>query len=197
MEDKYLTLGKESVGMYKEKGSKFLSFAFPISNEEEIKPILDSLKKKYHDARHHCYAYIVGKDQTIFRANDDGEPNHSAGDPILGQIRSHGLTNVLIVVVRYFGGTKLGVGGLIKAYKTAAGEAIDTNEIIEGILTSEISFTFDYSHTNEVMRVIAMYDMEIISQRFQSACEISLRCRKSHLPEVYHLFEEISSVMLK
>lgn len=197
MDDKFLTLGKESVGIYKEKGSKFLSFADPISTEEDIKPILDSLKKKYNDARHHCYAYIVGKDQAIFRANDDGEPNHSAGDPILGQIRSHGLTNVLIVVIRYFGGTKLGVGGLIKAYKEAAGEAIGTNEIIEGIRTSEISFTFDYSHTNEVMRIIAMYDMEIFSQSFQSVCEFSLRCRKSRLPEVYHLFGEISSVMLK
>jgi uncharacterized YigZ family protein len=197
MKDKFLTLGKESTGMYKEKGSKFLSFAYPISAEEKIKPILADLRKKYYDARHHCYAYILGNDQEVFRANDDGEPNHSAGDPILGQIRSHGLTNVLIVVVRYFGGTKLGVGGLIKAYKKAAGEALDNNEVIEGVLTSEISFTFDYNHTNEVMRIIAMYDMEIINQSFQSVCEISLRCQKSRLKEAQYLFEEIPSFTVK
>ncbi len=197
MKDKFLTLGKESTGMYKEKGSKFLSFAYPISAEENIKPILAGLRKKYYDARHHCYAYLLGNDQKVFKANDDGEPNHSAGDPILGQIRSHGLTNVLIVVVRYFGGTKLGVGGLIKAYKKAAGEAIDNNEVIEGVLTSEISFTFDYNHTNEVMRIIAMYDMEIINQSFQSICEISLRCQKSRLKEAQYLFEEISSFTVK
>ena len=197
MKDKFLTLRKESTGMYKEKGSKFLSFAYPISAEEKIKPILADLRKKYYDARHHCYAYILGNDQEVFRANDDGEPNHSAGDPILGQIRSHGLTNVLIVVVRYFGGTKLGVGGLIKAYKKAAGEALENNEVIEGVLTSEISFTFDYNHTNEVMRIIAMYDMEIINQSFQSVCEISLRCQKSRLKEAQYLFEEISSFTVK
>lgn len=197
MKDKFLTLRKESTGMYKEKGSKFLSFAYPISAEEKIKPILADLRKKYYDARHHCYAYILGNDQEVFRANDDGEPNHSAGDPILGQIRSHGLTNVLIVVVRYFGGTKLGVGGLIKAYKKAAGEALENNEVIEGVLTSEISFTFDYNHTNEVMRIVAMYDMEIINQSFQSVCEISLRCQKSRLKEAQYLFEEISSFTVK
>lgn len=195
--DKFLTLGKESTGMYKEKGSKFLSFAYPISTEEKIKPILAGLRKKYYDARHHCYAYLLGKDQEVFRTNDDGEPNHSAGDPILGQIRSRGLTNVLIVVVRYFGGTKLGVGGLIQAYKKAAGEAIDNNEVIEGVLTSEISFTFDYNHTNEVMRIIAMHDMEIINQSFQSICEISLRCQKSRLKEAHHQLKEISSFTIK
>ncbi|HSI77215.1 MAG TPA: YigZ family protein [Lunatimonas sp.] len=197
MEDKFLTLGKKSAGSYKEKGSKFLAFAYPISAEEEIKPILDSLRKEYYDARHHCYAYILGKDQKLFRANDDGEPNHSAGDPILGQIRSHGLTNVIIVVVRYFGGTKLGVSGLIKAYKTAAMEAINSNEILEGVLTSEMNFSFDYRHTNEVMRIIAMYDMEIIGQRFQSVCEISLRCQKSRVKKAYHLFEKIPSLTIK
>ncbi|WP_158859177.1 IMPACT family protein [Lunatibacter salilacus] len=197
MEDKFLTLGKKSTGVYKEKGSKFLAFAYPISAEEEIKPILESLKKEFYDARHHCYAYMLGKDQKLFRSNDDGEPNHSAGDPILGQIRSNGLTNVLIVVVRYFGGIKLGVGGLIKAYKTAAMEAINSNEILEGVVTSEMNFSFEYRHTNEVMRIIAMYEMEIISQSFQSICEISLRCQKSRLNKAYHLFEKISSFSKK
>lgn len=193
MKDKFLTLGKESAGTYKEKGSKFLAFAYPISTEEDIKPVLDGLRKKYYDARHHCYAYLLGKDQDVFRANDDGEPNHSAGDPILGQIRSHGLTNVLIVVVRYFGGTKLGVGGLIKAYKTAASEAIDNNVVIEGLLTSEICFTFDYSHTNEVMRIITDYDIEIVEQDFEMSCRISVRFRRSREKIIVDKLEKIPS----
>lgn len=132
--DTYLTISDDSEGFYKEKGSKFLSFAFPVHHEEDIKEKLDILRKKYYDARHHCYAYVLGKDKEIFRANDDGEPNHSAGDPILGQIKSNQLTNILIVVVRYFGGVKLGVGGLISAYRTAAAEAISNNVIVEAIV---------------------------------------------------------------
>src|SRR5690554_2132633 len=154
MPDTYLTLKSQSQGLYKEKGSKFLAFAYPVDNEEEIKEILETLKKQYHDARHHCYAYILGKDGQNFRANDDGEPGHSAGDPILGQIRSNNLTNTLIVVVRYFGGTKLGVGGLVTAYKTAATEAILANEIITETVTLKVNFQFDYIDMNEVMRII-------------------------------------------
>lgn len=197
MEDKYLTLGKESVGIFKEKGSKFLSFAYPISTEEDIKPILGGLRNKYYDARHHCYAYLLGKDQKHFRTNDDGEPNHSAGDPILGQIRSHGLTNVLIVVVRYFGGTKLGVGGLIKAYKSAAGEAIAANEIMEGVITTEISFSFDYNHTNEVMRIMADNDIEILKQHFEINCSIKIRFRKSLEQEIMDKFQKIPSFSMR
>ncbi len=197
MEDKYLTLGKESVGIFKEKGSKFLSFAYPISKEEDIKPILGGLRNKYYDARHHCYAYLLGKDQKHFRTNDDGEPNHSAGDPILGQIRSHGLTNVLIVVVRYFGGTKLGVGGLIKAYKSAAGEAIAANEVTEGVITTEISFSFDYNHTNDVMRIVADYNIEILKQHFEINCSIKIRFRKSLEQEVMDKFQKISSFSVR
>lgn len=197
MKDKFLTLGKVSECIYKVKGSKFLAFAYPVSTEEAIKLNLGNLRTKYCDARQHCYAYMLGKDQKNFRANDDGEPNHSAGDPILGQIRSHGLTNVLIVVVRYFGGTKLGIGGLIKAYKSAAGEAIATNVIVERALTEDMSFSFDYGDTNEVMRIIAMYDMQITSQRFQSICEISIRCQKSMLKEANHLFVKISSFKVR
>jgi uncharacterized YigZ family protein len=184
MEDTFLTLKLDSEGMYKEKGSKFLAFAYPVVNEEEIKEKINALKKKYHDARHHCYAYRIGYDQSRFRANDDGEPNHSAGDPILGQIRSHELTNVLIVVVRYFGGTKLGVGGLIQAYKTAASESIANNEIITGIILEKLVIQFDYQVLNEVMKMIKEDDLEIMDQKFDSSCEIKLRVRLGVLPEV-------------
>ena len=130
MKDSFLTISGKSEGLYKDRGSKFLSFSFPVSSEEEINQRLDEVRKKYHDARHHCYAWMLQPDQSKSRANDDGEPNHSAGDPILGQIKSFELTNTLVVVIRYFGGTKLGVGGLINAYKTAAA---NTNLMISSI----------------------------------------------------------------
>jgi len=194
MDDTFLTLGKESEGLYKEKGSKFLAFAYPVSDENEIKEKLEALRKKYYDARHHCYAYILGKDKEHYRANDDGEPNHSAGDPILGQIRSNELTNVLIVVVRYFGGTKLGVGGLITAYKTAAAEAILANEIITEIVTKKIKFTFDYLDMNDVMRLIKEYDLEINSQSFDNTCTMTLRVREANYKQVMERLTEIPSV---
>lgn len=194
MEDTFLTLKLDSEGMYKEKGSKFLAFAYPVVNEEEIKEKIDALKKKYHDARHHCYAYRIGYDQSRFRANDDGEPNHSAGDPILGQIRSHELTNVLIVVVRYFGGTKLGVGGLIQAYKTAASESIANNEIITGIIREKLVIQFDYQVLNEVMKMIKEDDLEIMDQKFDSSCGIKLRVRLRVLPEVREKIQAMQNV---
>ena len=153
-------MAKKTEGFYKEKGSKFLAFAFPVSSEEEIKEQILVLKKEYYDARHHCYAYILGKDAAHYRANDDGEPGHSAGDPILGQIRSHNLTDVLIVVVRYFGGTKLGVGGLIHAYKTAATDAIANNTIVKKIVTASIKIHFEYLSMNSVMKLIKDYDLK-------------------------------------
>ncbi|WP_143960462.1 IMPACT family protein [Litoribacter populi] len=197
MDDTYLTLARESESLYKEKGSKFLAFAYPVSDEEEIKEKQEALRKKYYDARHHCYAYMLGKDQEQFRANDDGEPNHSAGDPILGQIRSYNLTNVLIVVVRYFGGTKLGVGGLISAYKTAAAEAIENNEIITEIVTIPIKFTFDYLDMNDVMRLIKDYDLTIKSQDFDNTCKMAIRVREANYEVVMEKLDEIKSVSLK
>jgi uncharacterized YigZ family protein len=170
----YLTLSMVSEGLFKEKGSKFLAFAYPVKSEQEIKEILEGLRKKYFDARHHCYAYMLGKNKDAFRANDDGEPNHSAGDPILGQIRSHSLTNVLIVVVRYFGGTKLGVGGLINAYKTAAAEAIANNQIIETEDRQELILQFNYPDMNQVMKLVKDHDLEISAQKFDNSCEIKL-----------------------
>ena len=171
----YLTLAHASEGLLKEKGSKFLAFAYPVKSEQEIKGILDSLRKKYYDARHHCYAYILGKDMDIFRANDDGEPNHSAGDPILGQIRSNSLTNTLIVVMRYFGGTKLGVGGLINAYRTAAAEAIANNLIIESEDIHELVLHFGYPEMNQVMKLVKDHGLEIAGQKFDNLCEINLK----------------------
>lgn len=170
----YLTLSRVSEGLFKEKGSKFLAFAYSVKSEQEIKEILDGLRKKYFDARHHCYAYMLGKNKDVFRANDDGEPNHSAGDPILGQIRSHSLTNVLIVVVRYFGGTKLGVGGLINAYKTAAAEAIANNQIIETEDRQELILHFNYPEMNQVMKLVKDHELEISAQNFDNSCEIKL-----------------------
>ncbi len=194
MEDTYFTLAHNSEGLYKEKGSKFLAFAFPVVNEEEIKSHLEALRKQYYDARHHCYAYILGKDQDSYRANDDGEPNHSAGDPILGQIRSNNLTNTLIVVIRYFGGTKLGVGGLISAYKIAAAEAITNNEIIEEIVKNKVKLQFDYLSMNDVMRLIKDMDLEIQNQQFDNTCLIELLVRESMLEEFINKIEDLGQV---
>jgi len=161
-----------SEGFYKEKGSKFLAFAFPVQTEDDIKQRLDDLRKQYYDARHHCYGYILGNKSDKYRANDDGEPNHSAGDPILGQIRSKDLTNTLVVVVRYFGGTKLGVSGLIAAYKTAAKEALDAAEVIETTIKDEVLINFSYEQTSDVMRLAKEFNLEIQNQTFQETCSL-------------------------
>ncbi|WP_209330243.1 IMPACT family protein [Lunatimonas salinarum] len=177
MEDTYLTLAEISEGLYKEKGSRFLAFALPVKTEQEIKSHLDALSKRFHDARHQCYAYILGSDQANYRANDDGEPSHSAGDPILGQIKSRNLTDALVVVIRYFGGTKLGVGGLINAYRTAAALALDNNRIVTVVKKAVIRIRFDYSDTAEVMRLIHQLGLEISHQDFREYCTMSLSCR--------------------
>ena len=194
IEDSYLTLKTTSEGLYKEKGSKFLAFAYPVDSEDQIKETLDELRKRYYDARHHCYAYILGKNQDIYRANDDGEPNHSAGDPILGQIRSHQLTNVLIVVIRYFGGTKLGVGGLISAYKTAAAEAIENNEIIIAIVHLRLVVDFDYLAMNDVMKIIKDFDLQIVKQKFDNICRLEIQVREKFKAKVIEKFEDIQGV---
>jgi uncharacterized YigZ family protein len=173
-EQSYYTLQNPTEGSYKEKGSKFLAFAYPVDSETDIKEKIEHLKKVYFDARHHCYAWMLGADKKNFRAFDDGEPNHSAGDPILGQIRSKNLTNVLIVVVRYFGGVKLGVGGLISAYRSAAEDALNNGLIIEREITGTVILNFDYSLTSEVMRIIKELDVKILTQAFADACEMKL-----------------------
>jgi len=168
-----------SEGFYKEKGSKFLAFAYVIENEEDVKDIITELKKKYYDARHYCYAYVLGTDAAKYRTNDDGEPGHTAGDPILGQIRSHDLTNTLIVVVRYFGGTKLGVGGLINAYRTAAADAIAQNVIIESPIRTEVMLKFEYDQMNNVMKLVKDFELEIISQTMEISCTMNVGVRIS------------------
>lgn len=164
--------------MYKEKGSRFLAFAYPVKSGEEIRSHLAALQKAYFDARHHCYAWILGVGKNSFRAHDAGEPNHAAGDPILGQLRSRALTNVLVVVVRYFGGTKLGVGGLASAYKRAAADALDHATIVEEDLQMTIQMSYDYAGTPEVMRLIKEFDLEITAQSFEARCLITVVCKR-------------------
>jgi uncharacterized YigZ family protein len=194
--DSFLTLAGKSEGIYKDKGSKFLYFAFPIDSEEDIKASLYSLRKTYFDATHHCYAWILGKDGLHFRANDDGEPNHSAGDPILGQIRSHRLTNTLIVVVRYFGGTKLGVSGLINAYRTAAALAIEENQIIRQWVMCELAISFSYQAMNEVMKVIKSFELEIKAQEMGLDCSMRLRFRAGLESSVTLKLNEIEGLII-
>ncbi len=178
----FQTIKTPSEGSYKEKGSKFFAFAFPVESEQEVKERLSDLRKKYFDARHHCFGYMLGADKSKYRAFDDGEPNHSAGDPILGQIRSKNLTNVLVVVVRYFGGTKLGVGGLIQAYKTATEDALTRAIIIEKEVSEPILIRYSYEATPEVMRLVKEFDLEILEQTFEGDCSlkgtISLKVKK-------------------
>jgi uncharacterized YigZ family protein len=174
MNNSYHTLAQPTEGFYKEKGSKFLAFAFPVLSEEEVKQSLEKLRQEYSDARHHCYAYILGANQEHYRAYDDGEPNNSAGTPILNQIRSFGLSNVLVVVIRYFGGTKLGISGLVSAYKSAAQEALEQGEIIEKVLQSRVVIEYPYAQTSRVKQLIQQFNMEIISQDFAEACQARL-----------------------
>jgi uncharacterized YigZ family protein len=168
----FLTIALPAEGSYKEKGSKFLAFAYPVSSETEIKEKVAVLKVRYFDARHHCYAWILGTDKKHFRANDDGEPNHSAGDSILGQLRAMKLTNVLIVVVRYFGGIKLGVGGLITAYRSAAEEALRNTTIVEREVCEKVLIFYPYSATTEAMRLVKDFELTIKRQDFTEGCSM-------------------------
>lgn len=184
MQDSYLTISKNSEGLYKEKGSKFIALSFPVRSEEQVKEKLEEVKKTYYDARHHCYAYILGANGAQYRANDDGEPNHSAGDPILGQIKSRELTNTLVVVVRYFGGTKLGVSGLINAYKTSAAEALEQNKVVEKLITKSVKFIFPYEEMNEVMKLVSDFELEIINQQFEMECVLEAEVIVSKVEEL-------------
>ncbi len=195
--DEYLTISKPSEGFFKDRGSKFLAFAYPVSTENEIKDIQEKLRSDYHDARHHCYAYMLGKDKTIFRANDDGEPSSTAGKPILGQIRSYDLTNILIVVIRYFGGTKLGVSGLINAYKTAANEALKNAKIIKRTLHDIYELRFDYPEMNEIMRIMKEEQIEQLDQNFELSCTITLALRRADVDKVLSKFDRIEKLKIE
>jgi len=170
----YKTISSPSEGIYREKGSKFLAFAIPVNDVDEIKEMLKNFRKKYHDARHVCYAYMLGAERTDFRVNDDGEPSGTAGRPILGQINSLNLTNILVVVVRYFGGILLGTGGLITAYKEAAADALQNAAIVEKEVTSIYILNFDYPVLNDVMHIIKTYNIAILSQQFEEKCKMKI-----------------------
>lgn len=177
----YKTITKSAEGLYKEKGSKFISYAYPVSTEEEIKAALEEVKKAHHSARHYCYAYRINPRNIYERANDDGEPRHSAGTPILGQLNSFQVVNTLVVVVRYFGGTKLGVSGLINAYKTAASNALTNATIVEKELKAAFEIRFEYPQMNDVMRIIKQFDATITEQEMNLNVMMRLEIREDKL----------------
>ncbi|WP_456076026.1 IMPACT family protein [Hoylesella nanceiensis] len=182
MSDTYLTIQDKSEGIYTEKRSKFLAFAHPVETIDEIKDLLTDYKKKYYDARHVCYAYMLGPERTDFRVNDDGEPSSTAGKPILGQINSRELTNILVVVIRYFGGVKLGTSGLIVAYREAAAEALSAATVIEKTIEETVTFTFPYVMMNSVMRVVKELNPRIVEQKYDETCIITLAIKHSMAP---------------
>ncbi|HRE77301.1 MAG TPA: YigZ family protein [Flavobacterium sp.] len=183
--------------LFKEKNSKFFGYAFPILNEEDVKVHLEQLKKQHFSARHWCYAYQIGTEKITFRANDDGEPNNSAGMPIYGQIQSFEVTNILIVVVRYFGGVKLGVGGLISAYKTAAQMSLENAQIIEKTIDVNFQLTFDYKNMNKVMRVIKEKNLEIVYQKMEMNCELIISTRKKNAETTFDIFSNLFEIKIE
>jgi len=178
LDDTYKTIRMLSEGLYKEKGSKFLAFAHPVESTSEVKTILDLYRKTYYDARHVCFAYSIGPDASETRASDDGEPSGTAGRPIQGQIQSFGLTNILVVVIRYFGGILLGTGGLVVAYKTAAADALQAAEILEKTVDVEFSIHFEFPFMNDVMKLVKNMDVQILSQNYDVDCNMKIRIRK-------------------
>lgn len=196
--DTYKTLASPSEEtLLKEKNSKFFGYAFPINTEDDVKPILEGLRKQHSGAGHFCYAFQLGTDKIYYRANDDGEPNNSAGMPIYGQIQSFGVTNVLVVSVRYFGGVKLGVGGLISAYRTSAQMALEASEIIEKTIDVHYAIKFGYQDMNKVMRVIKEKNLDIISQKMENDCKIVVAIRKKNAPIVLETFQQLHTISIK
>ena len=196
--DIYKTIKNPSgEGLFKDRGSKFLGYAYPISSEEEVAPIIANLKEKHHKARHWCYAWRLGVENNHFRANDDGEPNNSAGQPIYGQILSFELTNVLIVVVRYFGGTKLGVGGLINAYKTAAKMSLEESQIIEKTIDTHFELNFEYVNMNKVMRLIKEKKINLLKQEMQMDCNFEISVRKNNADSIKKAFDDLRCINIK
>lgn len=191
--DEFLTItDTPAEGFYSEKRSKFLAFAFHVTSEEEVKQYVAEFRKKYYDARHVCWAYMLGADHTDFRANDDGEPSSTAGKPILGQINKNELTDILIIVVRYYGGVNLGTSGLIVAYRTAAAEAIANAEIVSQFVEEEVVFDFPYIMMNDVMKIIKDMSPRIISQTYDNTCEMKLSIRKSEAQILKSKFDKLA-----
>lgn len=196
MSDSYLTISAPAEGIIKEKMSKFMSFAIPVATVMEAKNVIAEFQKRYHDARHVCWAYMIGADRTEYLSSDNGEPSGTAGKPILGQINSRLLTDVVVVVVRYFGGIKLGTSGLISAYKEAASEALDASEIIERHVTKDVEFTFPYLSMNDVMKLCKTGEVEVVEQHFDNSCRMILRTRRDLAPMLIARLKDIDGVSL-
>jgi uncharacterized YigZ family protein len=196
MEDTYKTIQNPSEGLFKDKGSKFIAYAYPVTSEDQIREIVQAIKKEHHSARHHCYAWRLGHEKLLFRANDDGEPSSTAGKPILGQIQSFDLTNILIVVVRYFGGTLLGVSGLINAYRSAALDVINQAEIIEKLVEQILLIEFDYGVMNEVMKIFKDEKLVQIDPQFDLRCQVKTTVRLSELKRIEENLNKIEGLKI-
>lgn len=194
--DTYQTIAAPSEGIYTEKRSKFIAMALPVHTVDEVKALLDTYQKKYYDARHVCYAYMLGPERKDFRSNDNGEPSGTAGKPILGQINSHNLTDILVIVVRYFGGIKLGTSGLITAYRAAAAQAIGAATVVEKTVDEEVTFFFEYPMMNDVMRIVKEEGPSIVSQGYDTDCSMTLRIRRSLMPRLLHRLEKVETLRI-
>ena len=197
MEDQYKTIETPSTGYFKDKGSKFYSYAYPLKDEEEVKDLVAALKKEHHSARHHCYAWRLGTEEIRTRANDDGEPSSTAGKPILGQLQSYDVTNILVVVVRYFGGTLLGVSGLINAYRAATIEALNNADILSKLIEIQYELKFEYAMLNTVMNKLKQENYDIVTTDFQESCQLIFKARKSEDDRAFQLFNEIYGIGIK
>ena len=197
MQDSYKSIKAPGEGYFKDRGSKFFSFAYPVKTEEEIKEILDMLRKEHHSARHHCYAWRIGEREVVYRANDDGEPSSTAGKPILGQLQSFGVTNVLVVVVRYFGGILLGTSGLINAYRNAAAAALENAEIVTLTIDSVFRLTYTYNEMNEVMRIVKQENLNILNTKFEDICSLDFSVRESKAKRAEKLFIRFHGVKIE
>lgn len=196
--DTYKTLAEPSSEViFKDKGSKFLGYAFPVSSQEEIKILVEGIKKKHHSARHWCYAWQIGAEKTQYRVNDDGEPNGTAGLPIYGQIQSFGVTNVLIVIVRYFGGIKLGVGGLVNAYRTTARMTLEESTVEERLIKRTFRIHFEYKDMNRVMRVVKERNLEIFRQEMQASCSLWIDVRRQEAEAVKEVFRQMHEIEIQ
>lgn len=195
--DSYRTISGSAEGFYSEKRSRFISYAVPVRTVEEVKAEIDKYRKQYYDARHVCWAYMLGAERTVFRANDDGEPSSTAGKPILGQINSNELTDILIVVVRYFGGIELGTGGLAAAYRSAAADAIANAETEERTVDEDITVVFEYPYLNGIMRIVKEDSPVVVSQHFDMDCEMTLRIRKSEAERLKNRLLKVETASLK
>ncbi len=196
-DDTYRTLAAPAEGLYKEKGSKFLAFAYPVQSEEQVKTLVEAKRKEYFDARHHCYAYILGPAKAAYRLNDDGEPSGTAGKPIHGQLLSLDLTDTLVIVVRYFGGIKLGVSGLINAYRTAARDALEQAAVVEKTVDSRYRVLFRYEQMNDVMRLLKQFDIAPLNQQYDLQCSLDFAVRQSLAPRVEEAFVNLRTVQIE